>query len=215
MAGAINTERALTQPTNEYGLTKLKAENIFRTWQKSTNNSLIIIRPTVVFGEDNRGNVYNLFKQIASRKFIMIGSGKNVKSMAYIGNLVSFLAQCINSDEEYGLYNYVDTPDMTMGALVEHVNKTLNGDRKKGLVLPLWLGLMAGRIADLLAFLSRKKLPISYIRVIKFSAPSEFSTSEEKVLGFTKPYKLIDGINSTLNHEFISPNESDEFFHTR
>ena len=52
--------------------------------------SLIIVRPTVIFGEGNRGNVYNLFKQIASNKFLMVGDGNNKKSLAYIGNVVAF-----------------------------------------------------------------------------------------------------------------------------
>ena len=92
-------------PFNEYGRTKYEAEEIFRKWQLESNHSLIIVRPTVVFGEGNRGNVFNLFNQIASGKFVMIGSGKNKKSMAYIGNVVSFLECCIFSKEKNGLYN--------------------------------------------------------------------------------------------------------------
>ena len=41
------------------------------------DNSLIIVRPTVIFGPGNRGNVYNLLKQIASGKFLMVGKGNN------------------------------------------------------------------------------------------------------------------------------------------
>jgi nucleoside-diphosphate-sugar epimerase len=50
-----------------------------------------MIRPTVVFGEQNRGNVYNLLKQVASGKFVMIGDGSNRKSMAYVENVDSFI----------------------------------------------------------------------------------------------------------------------------
>ena len=57
-------------PFNEYGKTKFKAERVFEKWRsKSKDRSLIIVRPTVIFGEGNRGNVYNLFNQIASKKF--------------------------------------------------------------------------------------------------------------------------------------------------
>ena len=47
----------------------------------------MIIRPTVVFGERNRGNVYNLLKQIVLKRFIMVGNSNNKKSMAYVRNL--------------------------------------------------------------------------------------------------------------------------------
>ena len=48
----------------------------------------IIVRPAVVFGEYNFGNVYNLIMQIKSGLFFVIGNGKNIKSIAYAGNLV-------------------------------------------------------------------------------------------------------------------------------
>ena len=61
---------------NEYGRTKYLAEQIYRDWQQEDplNRTLVIVRPTVVFGPGNRGNVYNLLKQIASKRFVMIGA---------------------------------------------------------------------------------------------------------------------------------------------
>ena len=93
--GAIN-------PFNEYGRTKFEAEEKFREWQAQGDNSLIIVRPTVIFGEGNRGNVFNLLNQIASGKFLMVGKGENKKSMAYIDNIVAFLESCIVRDQKYG-----------------------------------------------------------------------------------------------------------------
>ena len=69
------------------------AEKIIKKWYEAdpSNTSITIIRPTVVFGERNRGNVYNLLKQISSGKFLMVGKGQNKKSMAYVGNLVALI----------------------------------------------------------------------------------------------------------------------------
>ena len=53
--------------------------------------SITILRPTVIFGERNRGNVYNLIKANSSGKFMMIGKGQNKKSMAYVGNIVALI----------------------------------------------------------------------------------------------------------------------------
>ena len=44
-------------PFNEYGRTKFEAEEKLRQWHAQGDNSLIIVRPTVIFGEGNRGNV--------------------------------------------------------------------------------------------------------------------------------------------------------------
>jgi GlcNAc-P-P-Und epimerase len=80
-------------PFNDYGRTKYEAEQVFKAWQAEapTERTLVIIRPTVVFGEQNRGNVYNLLRQIASGKFVMVGNGENRKSMAYVENVAAFI----------------------------------------------------------------------------------------------------------------------------
>ena len=50
---------------NDYGRTKYLAEQVYKEWQAEDpeNRTLVIVRPTVIFGEGNRGNVYNLLKQ--------------------------------------------------------------------------------------------------------------------------------------------------------
>lgn len=52
-------------PFNHYGKSKWEAEQILQKWYESHPDwNINIIRPTVIFGERNRGNVYNLLKQI-------------------------------------------------------------------------------------------------------------------------------------------------------
>lgn len=84
---------------NDYGRTKYEAEGVYREWlKKNPENSLVIIRPTVIFGEGNRGNVYNLLHQIAGGFFPMVGNGKNRKSMNYVENVAAFLEYCVEHD---------------------------------------------------------------------------------------------------------------------
>ncbi len=85
-------EDSPVRPFNDYGKSKYEAETIFSKWADSDNtNCLITVRPTVIFGEKNRGNVYNLLNQIVSNRFIMVGNGKNKKSMGYVLNCTKFL----------------------------------------------------------------------------------------------------------------------------
>ena len=99
---------------NDYGRTKYLAEQVYKEWQDEDpeNRTLVIVRPTVIFGEGNRGNVYNLLKQIASRRFVMFGSGKNRKSMAYVENVAAFLEYSLSFKPGLHIYNYIDKPDL-------------------------------------------------------------------------------------------------------
>ena len=80
-------QRGAINPFNEYGRTKFEAEEKLRQWHALGDNALIIVRPTVIFGEGNRENVFNLLNQIASGSFIMVGRGEIKKSVAYFGNI--------------------------------------------------------------------------------------------------------------------------------
>lgn len=152
-----------------------------------------IIRPTVIFGERNRGNVYNLLKQIASGKFLMIGSGNNKKSMAYVGNVVAFVKYMIDEVRTgYNVFNYVDKPDFTMNELVAHVSKVMN-KHIPATHFPYWLGMIGGYCFDIFACITRKKLAVSSVRVKKFCATTEFDAAKIHSSVFKAPYSLERG----------------------
>lgn len=190
-------------PFNHYGKTKWEAEGLLRAWaEKNPNANVNILRPTVIFGERNRGNVYNLLKQIASGKFLMIGSGENFKSMAYVGNIVAFIRFLIeNKTTGYNVFNYIDKPDMTMNQLVELVGTTL-GKHIPKTHFPYWLGMAGGYCFDLLAFITRKKLTVSSVRVKKFCAVTQFDSSKAMSSGFKPPYTIQEGLARTIKYEF-------------
>lgn len=207
-------ESGTINPFNEYGRTKFEAEEKLRAWHSGGAKSLIIVRPTVIFGEGNRGNVFNLLNQIASGKFIMVGRGENKKSMAYIGNVIAFLEACIETDQNYGVFNYVDKPDLTMNELVSQVREKLHNKTGVGPRLPYWLGLIFGYSADLLAKISGKNFPVSSVRVKKFTSSTEFRSAKNNLDKFVAPFQLSDGVQRTLQSEFIAPNPNREIFYT-
>lgn len=186
-------------PFNDYGKSKYQAELVTHAWLDDTKQ-FSVIRPTVVFGEGNRGNVYNLLRQVSSGKFLMIGKGENQKSMAYVENVAAFIEHLIEHGQGYQVFNYVDKPDFNMNKLVSVVYESL---RETGSVLrlPYSLGLLAGYGFDLLAKLIGKELPISSIRVKKFCARTQFKSSTD-YLGFKPPCSLEEGLSRTVKNEF-------------
>ncbi len=190
------------EPFNAYGKTKLKAESVYRAWaEENPQRLLAIVRPTVVFGEGNRGNVYNLLQQIASGKFLMVGSGTNVKSMAYVGNVAAFLLQALSLGPRIHTFNYVDGPDMSTRDLVAHVRRCLG---KSGTPprIPRSVAMLGGHMFDLLARVSGRTFPVSAIRVRKFCESTQFVADRVRQTGFIPPYSLEEGLARTIQSEF-------------
>lgn len=198
-------EGTLPYPNNDYGASKLEAEHILRKWQNEDEKgrTLVIIRPTVIFGEKNRGNIFNLMHQLAARKFVMIGRGDNKKSIAYVGNLCSFIKYCIdNVKSGFHLYNYVDKPDLTMKDLVDSINKLLGHENRFKLQIPVFIALWMASIIDIYSKLSRKKQIISAIRIKKFCANSIYSTKIFDETKFKVPTELNRALLRTIRYEF-------------
>ena len=192
---------------NDYGRTKYLAEKQYRAWlKKDPKNSAVIIRPTVIFGEQNRGNVYNLLRQIADGKFPMVGKGTNRKSMNYVENVAAFIEYELTNDSEGGehLYNYCDEPAYDMNRLVLDVYKYLGKPKTRLVHFPYPLAYFGGLCFDLLAFVLHKKFAISSIRVKKFCQNTYFVASNIKRTGFVPPVKLADGLKATVDYEFVN-----------
>ena len=200
-------------PFNHYGKSKWQAEEILQQWYASHPDwNVNILRPTVIFGERNRGNVYNLLKQISGGRFLMVGKGENKKSMAYVGNIVAFIQFLIeNKKEGYDAYNYIDKPDFTMNELVSHVSQVLD-KYIPSTHFPFTLGMMGGYAFDLLAKLTGKKLTVSSIRVKKFCATTQFDATKVSQSGFEAPFSLGEGLANTLKYEFVHEKEDDITF---
>lgn len=198
-------------PFNHYGKSKWQAEKILHSWQHKTKFCVQVIRPTVIFGERNRGNVYNLFKQIASGKFLMIGGGENEKSMAYVRNIVGFIQHLIdNPNNELQIYNYADKPDLNMNKLVKEVSRSL-GKSGKIIKVPYSIGMLIGYSFDIFTKILRKKLSISSVRVRKFCATTQFDSTKAFSTGFKPIYNLEQSISKTVSYEFVESHNETTF----
>jgi GlcNAc-P-P-Und epimerase len=190
-------------PFNDYGRSKWEAECVLREWVvKGDGRSGLILRPSVIFGEGNRGNVYNLLKQIHSGNFRMIGDGRNQKSMAYIGNVVAFIRFMLEKKwERLEVFNYLDTPDFDMNSLVSEVYR-FKGEVAPKIRIPYGVGIMASLFFDLAAKVTGRKFPISSIRIKKFCANTLIDGTKLNATGFIRPFSLVDGLQKMLKAEF-------------
>jgi GlcNAc-P-P-Und epimerase len=113
----------------------------------------------------------------------MFGAGSNIKSMAFVDNIASFLAFLASKVERHGVYNYADKPDFTVSDLVRFVDQTLGRPKRDRVSLPVPLATAAGHVADVVSFVLRRPLPLSAVRVQKFCALSEIDAGKAFATG--------------------------------
>jgi nucleoside-diphosphate-sugar epimerase len=193
-------EYSPTAPFNHYGKSKLEAEGILKRWYENDQNgkSLIIVRPTVVFGPGNRGNVYNLLRQISSGRFMMVGKGNNRKSMAYVENVAGFISHCVNADyKKFHLFNYIDKPDLSTKELVTQAEIAI-GKKILPIKIPYVIGFATAKMLDMVLGLMKRKNPISAVRIKKFCATTQFDSATIQATGYKPPYKLEKGLELTI-----------------
>ena len=101
-----------------------------------------------------------------------------------------------------------------MTSLIGVIEKSLN-QTISSFNIPIWLGYFGGFGFDALSFLTRKKLSISSVRIKKFVATTQFDATKIHNSGFKAPFTLEEGLNRTLNYEFVQErSDDDEVFYT-
>ena len=164
---------------------------------------MTIIRPTAVFGPGNRGNVYNLMRQISRRRFVMIGTGDYVKSLAYVSSLADFICRQVSMQNGYKLYNFVDHPQLRMVEVVEIIHKALGLKFNRHVRLP---GQLSEALVNALLVLSGlfPMLRFNILRRIKkFLTPSHFEMESGENENNNKQVLIKEHLIRTVEFEFI------------
>jgi nucleoside-diphosphate-sugar epimerase len=190
----ISTEHMEPRPDNPYGASKLAGEKVLEKWAaEDPARSVLIVRPAVVFGANNVANMHNLIKQIDSGLYFHLGKADNVKSIAYVENLVEavlFLKD--RMQRGISIYNYADEPQLTTRQISEVIAQAL--DKKILLTMPKPLGIMMGLPFDLLIKITGKNLPVSSARIRKLATQTHHSAAKIFSEGFKPAHTTIDGL---------------------
>jgi nucleoside-diphosphate-sugar epimerase len=194
--GAVqpSTEETVPSPNNYYGSSKLAGEAVVRKWaEEDPTRSAIIIRPTVVFGARNRANIFKLVRQVVEGRFVWVGDGGNIKSVAFVENLVDatlFLLHRMSPGLE--IFNYSDEPQLTTRKIVEIIAKE-SGARVPRIKIPLGFALSVGKLFDVAGKLTRYDFPITAARMKKFNTATCHYSNKIRSLGFTAKYTIEEG----------------------
>ncbi|MNP07595.1 UDP-glucose 4-epimerase [compost metagenome] len=97
-------EQSLPVPTTAYGGSKLVSEKIHQTWLAAdkARRHLVIVRPGVVFGPGEGGNVSRLIKAVIKRYFFYMGNRDTRKAGTYVKELCSAMLWVLQRQKEQG-----------------------------------------------------------------------------------------------------------------
>ena len=210
------TEETTPHPVSDYGQSKLAGEKVFAEWAAGDpRRSCLVIRPTVTFGPRNYANMYSLIRQIHTGRFVPIGRGDNVKSLAYVENIVDATlylwspggrprfgpaarkgadAAAHDAGGGFEIFNYIDKPDLTSRQIVDQCYQSL-GKRAPRFNLPLPIAVVLGLPFDLAIKVTGKNLPVSTARMRKLCKRTQFEAHKVREAGFVPRVSLREGID--------------------
>lgn len=168
----VKNERSLPVPATAYGGSKLTAEKIHQTWQARDNvrRQLVIVRPGVVFGPGEGGNVSRLIKAVLHRYFFYMGNRKTRKAGVYVKELCNAMWWVLQNQEANGervsLFNMSMNPGPSIEEYVNAVCKVA-GVKRVIPAVPYKLLLLAAYSIDFVAKPLGLNHPFSPVRISK------------------------------------------------
>ena len=133
------TESSLPNPVTAYGGSKLVAEKIHGIWQMADPDTprLLILRPGVVFGPGEGGNVSRLVRAVLGGYFVFMGNQETRKAGCYVKELCASIFWALDrqsSERSVTLYNVTMSPAPSMNDYVSVIREVAG---KKGHIFHL------------------------------------------------------------------------------
>jgi GlcNAc-P-P-Und epimerase len=164
-------EYSLPVPTSPYGASKLVAERVHEVWQRSgENRSLVVVRPGVVFGPRENGNVTRLVRAVAAGYFVYTGNRSVRKAGGYVKELCRTIIWALNLVEERRVgrftYNFTLDPPARLDEFVQTVAAVAESNPAR-ISIPYRSLLAASHVAELGARLLGIRQPFHPHRIRK------------------------------------------------
>lgn len=125
-AGHAFVEDDAPHPQDDYGMTKLEAEQHLRRIAAETGLEIVIVRPPLVYGPDVKGNFAQMLRVLVKGFPLPLASVENLRSLIYVGNLVDALLVCAEHPRAAGhTYLVSDGEDVSTPRLLRTLGKAL------------------------------------------------------------------------------------------
>lgn len=189
----ILTENHIETPQTAYGKSKLEAEKFLMSHVPVVGKRIFILRPCMIHGPGNKGNLNLLYKLVSKGIPWPLGSFENKRSFCSIDNLMFVIKELIERDDiPSGIYNVSDDISLSTNEVISILAESQNRNPKiwkvsKGLIQ------FIAKIGNLL------KLPLTEERLQKLTNSYIVSNKKIKIaIGKPLPESSKDGFLKTF-----------------
>jgi nucleoside-diphosphate-sugar epimerase len=136
----VLTEEAKPNPKTHYGRAKQQAEEYILNNEIPTNKRVYILRPCMIHGPGNKGNLNLLYKLVSKGLPWPLGGFENQRSFLSVENLCFVIKELLeNENIPSGVYQVADDQALSTNEVIQLLSSSLS---KKSMVLkiaPSWV----------------------------------------------------------------------------
>lgn len=189
----ILLEDIIPNPITHYGKSKLLAEQYILSRSIPSGKRVYILRPSMIHGPGNKGNLNLLYKIVSIGLPWPLGSFENKRSFCSIDNLCFVINELIENDRiPTGVYNIADDEPVSTNELINLISEC-QGKKTSIRNIPQFLIKILSMLGDVL------NLPINSERLSKLTETYVVSNEKiKKAINKQLPITAKDGLIKTL-----------------
>ena len=187
------TEELIANPITHYGKSKLFAEQYILSKEIPKGKRVYILRPCMIHGPGNKGNLNMLFKIVSKNIPWPLGSFENKRSICSIDNLLFIFRELIERENiPSGIYNVADDESFSTNELISLIAQSQNKKTKLWKIPKGFIGLIS-TLGDKL------HLPLNTDRLQKLTSSYVVSNAKIKMaIGKPWPVSSREGLLRTF-----------------
>ncbi|ANH61077.1 NAD-dependent epimerase/dehydratase family protein [Dokdonia donghaensis] len=188
----VLTENHPYEPGTVYGKSKALAEQYLLNKSLPSNKKLYILRPCMIHGPGNKGNLNLLYRVVSKGIPYPLGAFDNKRSFVSINTITHVIDELLKRLPDSGVFNLADDYAISTNDLIRVMALAISKKPKVLAINKSFLRFIAG-MGTLL------QLPFNKERLQKLTESYEVSNSKIKtVLKINKPFDTKAGLTATI-----------------
>lgn len=189
----VLTEDFIPNPKTHYGISKRQAEEYLLSRELPTNKRLYILRPCMIHGPGNKGNLNLLYNFVSKNRPWPLGAFDNRRSFLSVENICFVINELLENKEiPNGIYHIADDDSLSTNELIQRIGINLGKEATIWKVSP-WSIKTIARIGDYFS------LPLNSERLDKLT--ENYVVSNSKIKNAIKkefPVATQEGLDTTI-----------------